>query len=258
MMKKHFNSLVRLVWVSVFVIGTVIGTFSTLGTGSVTLTWNASPSSAVTGYYIYYGLTSGIYNYEISAGNNTNVTISNLVEGATYYFAATSHDGGESPFSSEVSYTVPVNTSNPPGSISLPINSNSQFDFAVSGLNGNQYVVEASPDLVHWTPVMTNSVPFTFTTVNTGQTRQEFLRAVLYNVPQNPSSPPMATLALQVRLIGQFSFTVTGENGQQYVVETSTNLTQWTPVITNTAPFTYVGNNLNQLSQQFYRAVLLN
>ena len=258
MMKKHFNSLVRLVWVSVFVIGTVIGTFSTLGTGSVTLTWNASPSSAVTGYYIYYGLTSGIYNYEISAGNNTNVTISNLVEGATYYFAATSHDGGESPFSSEVSYTVPLNASNPPGSISLPLNSNGHFVFAVSGLNGNQYVVEESPDLVHWTPVITNSVPFTFTTVNNGQTGQEFFRAVLYNVPQNPSSPPMATLSSPVRLIGQFSFTVTGASGQQYVVETSTNLTEWTRVATNTAPFTYVGGNLNQFNQQFYRAILLN
>ena len=255
-MKKHFNCLVRLVWASVF----VIGTFSALGTGSVTLTWNASPSSVVTGYYIYYGLTSGIYNYEISAGNNTNVTISNLVEGATYYFVATSHDGGESPFSSEVSYTVPLDASNPPGSISLPINSNSQFVFAVSGLNGNQYVVEASPDLVHWTPVMTNSVPFTFTTVNNGQTGPEFFRAVLYNVnvSQNPSSPPLATLASPVRLIGQFSFTVTGASGQQYVVETSTNLTQWTPVATNTAPFTYVGGNLSQFSQQFYRAILLN
>jgi hypothetical protein len=251
MMKKHFNSLVRLVWASVF----VIGTFSALGSGSVTLTWNASPSSVVTGYYIYYGLTSGIYNYEISAGNNTSVTISNLVEGATYYFAATSHDGGESPFSSQVSYTVPLDASNPPGSISLPINSNSQFVFAVSGLNGNQYVVEESPDLVNWTPVMTNSVPFTFTAVNTGQ---EFFRAVLYNVPQNPSSPPMATLASPVRLIGQFSFTVTGVSGQQYVVEASTNLTQWTPVATNTAPFTYMGGNLNQFSQQFYRAILLN
>jgi hypothetical protein len=251
MMKKHFNSLVRLVWASVF----VIGTFPALGTGSVTLTWNASPSSVVTGYYIYYGLTSGIYNYEISAGNNTNVTISNLVEGATYYFAATSHDGGESPFSGEVSYTVPLNTSNAPGSISLPINSNGQFDFAVSGLNGNQYVVEASSDLVHWMPVMTNSVPFTFTAVNTGQ---GFFRAVLYDIPQNPSSLPMATLASPLPLSGQFSFTVIGASGQQYVVETSTNLTQWTQVTTNTAPFTYVGGNLNQFSQQFYRAILLN
>jgi hypothetical protein len=254
MMKRHFNSLMRLVVASVL----VIGTFSALGTGSVTLTWNASPSSVVTGYYIYYGLTSGIYNYEISAGNNTSVTISNLVEGATYYFVATSHDGGESPFSSEVSYTVPLDTTNPPGSISLPINSNSHFVFAVSGLNGNQYVVEESPDLVHWTPVMTNSVPFTFTTGNNGQTGPEFFRAVLYNVPQNPSSPPLARLASAVRLIGQFSFTVTGASGQQYVVETSTNLTQWTPVITNTAPFTYVGGNLNQFNQQFYRAILLN
>lgn len=253
-MNKNFKSLAQPVLTLIF----VLNVFQVLGTGSVTLTWSPSASSDVTGYYVYYGLTSGIYNYEISAGNNTSVTISNLIEGATYYFVATSHDGGESPFSSEVSYTVPLNPSNPAASITLSLSSTNGFNFSVSGLDSRQYVVEASTDLVHWTPVMTNSVPFTFTAGNTGQNKQEFFRAVSFNVTASPSTPPMARLAAPARLNGQFSFTVLGASGSQYIVETSTNLTQWTPVTTNTAPFTFLGSNMNQFSQQFYRAILLN
>jgi len=47
--------------------------------------------------------------------------------------------------------------------------------------------------------------------------------------------------------------TVTGTSGQKYIVETSTNLLHWAPMITNTAPFTveaYVG-----AQTRFYRAV---
>ena len=78
---------------------------------SVTLAWNRSSDPIVAGYNIYYGGASGIYTNEICAGNATNTTISGLVEGTTYYFAATTYasSGMESPFSSEVSYLVPMN-----------------------------------------------------------------------------------------------------------------------------------------------------
>jgi hypothetical protein len=63
------------------------------------------------GYNVYYGGASGAYTNEICAGNATNVIISGLVQGTTYYFAATTYaaSGMESPFSSEVSYLVPPN-----------------------------------------------------------------------------------------------------------------------------------------------------
>src|SRR5208283_5100246 len=45
-------------------------------------------------------------------GNATNMTVSGLVEGNTYYFAATTYNssGIQSPFSNEVSYSVPTNS----------------------------------------------------------------------------------------------------------------------------------------------------
>ena len=77
---------------------------------NVTLVWNASTDPTVTGYNIYYGGKSGNYTNTVNAGNVTNITISGLVPGVTYYFAATTYNssGIQSPFSNEVSYSVPT------------------------------------------------------------------------------------------------------------------------------------------------------
>ena len=73
---------------------------ATLASGMVTLAWNPSTNPTVAGYNVYYGGASGIYTNVVSAGNATNITISGLVAGLTYYFAATTYSdsGVESPF----------------------------------------------------------------------------------------------------------------------------------------------------------------
>ena len=97
--------------------------FSTFAAGSVTLAWNPSASTNVVGYKIYYGLTSGIYNNTNSVTGSTNVTVTGLLQGATYYFAATAVDslGDESQFSNETSYLVPTNLVNQPPTLN-PLN----------------------------------------------------------------------------------------------------------------------------------------
>ncbi len=82
---------------------------------SVTLAWNASTSTDVTAYNVYYGVASQTYTNMLPAGNVTNATVSGLVQGATYYFSVTALDaiGLESPHSNEISYTVPTTNSAP-------------------------------------------------------------------------------------------------------------------------------------------------
>ena len=82
---------------------------SAFAAGSVTLAWDSSTDPLVVGYNIYYGGASATYTNTISVGSATNVTISGLVPGTTYYFAATTYNAAnlESAFSSEVSYLVP-------------------------------------------------------------------------------------------------------------------------------------------------------
>ena len=83
---------------------------------SVSLAWNQSPDSTIAGYNIFYGGSSYDYTNEISVANTTtSVTISGLIPGTIYYFAATTYfvSGIESPFSSELAYLVPDGTSGP-------------------------------------------------------------------------------------------------------------------------------------------------
>jgi hypothetical protein len=62
------------------------------------------------GYNIYYGVASRTYTNMVTAGNATTVSINGLIEGVTYYFAATTYNavGIESDYSTEISYTIPV------------------------------------------------------------------------------------------------------------------------------------------------------
>ncbi len=55
---------------------------------------------------------------------------------------------------------------------------------------------------------------------------------------------------------GTFSLTVNGDSGHDYIIQVSTNLTDWTPIFTNfmpTLPFVWSDTNAGNFSQQFYR-----
>jgi len=121
---------------------------------NVTLTWNPSNDPNVAGYNVYYGGTSGVYTNEISVGSATNVTISGLVEGATYYFAATTHNnaGLESSFSSEASYSVPA-----PAVLSLKTIMTggimTSVSITASGTTPEIWTLESSTDLKNWSTI---------------------------------------------------------------------------------------------------------
>ncbi len=80
--------------------------------GSATLAWSPVTSPALSGYMIYYGPAAGNYPSKIDVGNTTSSIVSNLVEGATYHFAATAYDAShtESGFSNDAVATVPYST----------------------------------------------------------------------------------------------------------------------------------------------------
>jgi hypothetical protein len=88
---------------------------------SVTLSWNAPTTNAdgtplkdLAGYYVYYGKQSQNYDHKNKVGNIKTYTVTNLADGAPYYFAVTARDasGNESEPSNEVStvqYTLTIN-----------------------------------------------------------------------------------------------------------------------------------------------------
>ncbi len=66
-----------------------------------------------------------------------------------------------------------------------------------------------------------------------------------------PSQPQLSGVTLSN---GTFSLTVNGGSGT-YIVQTSTNLTNWIPIYTNisTPPFTWIDSNADNFGQRFYR-----
>src|SRR6266576_2511227 len=95
---------------------TVFTQLPAFAAGRVSLAWNASVTTGVTGYIINYGVVSGTYTNARSVGNVTSASISNLIEGTTYFFAAKAYDSAnvQSHFSNEASYSVPVSANQPP------------------------------------------------------------------------------------------------------------------------------------------------
>ena len=70
----------------------------------VTLQWDPNPEGDVAGYKVYYGTSSGQYQYYVDVGKTTLCTLSALQDGIPYYFAATAYDAAhaESDYSAEI------------------------------------------------------------------------------------------------------------------------------------------------------------
>lgn len=83
--------------------------FSASALRSVTLAWVAPDDPGVTGYTIYYGTASHHYTQVAPVIGDTSITINNLIDGTTYFFAVSAHTliGVESDLSDEISYDVP-------------------------------------------------------------------------------------------------------------------------------------------------------
>lgn len=82
---------------------------------------------------------------------------------------------------------------------------------------------------------------------------------IVFNVSFNVGSTQgsAATLGTPALSGNQLQFTISGTSGASYIVQAVTNITDtnWIPVSTNTAPFTFTDTNTAAYSQRFYRVV---
>jgi hypothetical protein len=135
--RSGLTDWVRRIVPSAFLLSTfaIFSPFPATAARNVTLAWDASPSPGVVAYRVYHGVASRSYTNQVTAGNTTSGTLSNLVEGTTYFFAATAVNdlGVESEFSEELYYTIPEGPSpnqpptlNPLNNLSIAQNSGLQ------------------------------------------------------------------------------------------------------------------------------------
>ena len=222
---------VRRVALTVLFLGLLVALtpFASFATGTVTLAWDpSSGTDIVTNYNIYYGAASATYTDTVPAGTNTTVTVSNLVEGTTYYFAATAVDtaGLESDYSIEVSALIAAAQTNQPPTLDaladVTINENDSLQtINLSGItsgaaNENQILTvttsSSNPGLIpapavnYTSPNTTGSITFTpvafgfgsatiTVTVNDGGTSNNIISRT-FAVTVNPVNQPPTLNAL--------------------------------------------------------------
>ena len=219
-------ALIILLW-GVFA---ALSPLSALAAGTVTLAWDPSAgTNAIASYKIYYGISSGAYTNSTSAGSATTLSISNLVGGKTYYFAATAVDtfGLESDYSTEASTVIPVITSNQPPTLNVLVNltlnesaslqtvnlsgissgaTNESQTLVVSAVSSNPGLIPA-PTVSYISPNATGSLTFTpvpyaygsstiTVTVNDGGASNNIVsRAFTVTVNSVNQAPTLNTLA---------------------------------------------------------------
>jgi hypothetical protein len=71
----------------------MLGLFATrLEAASITLEWNASLSTDVTGYVVLFGTSPGGYTGRLDVGARTRTTVTGLADGGTYFFTVQAYN----------------------------------------------------------------------------------------------------------------------------------------------------------------------
>lgn len=130
----------------------------------VTLGWNPSPSTNVTGYLLCWGLASGACTNHLDVGNLTTATVGGLEPKLTYYFTVVAYDyrGDQSPPSNEVSYSAPAS---PPPMIPLVLSVEHQgagsaaasLQLSFEARAGVTYQLQATEDFRVWETIWTTN-----------------------------------------------------------------------------------------------------
>jgi len=102
--------------------------------GSLSLAWDPNTEDDLAGYKVYIGTASQTFSQIIDVGHVTAFTVTDLLEGETYFSTVTAYDifVNESNFSNEVSTTIPVTAPPPPEPEPEPVNSPPGASFAFS------------------------------------------------------------------------------------------------------------------------------
>lgn len=127
----------------------------TLAQRTVTLAWNPPADNSAAGFYIYSYEEGTDTPVRMDAGLTTRKSIGGLREGLQYRFAVTAYNTErvESPRSNEVVVEIPV-----PILLNRPAGPAAVREVRFPAAPGLAYVVEASTNLLDWSPIWQTGV----------------------------------------------------------------------------------------------------
>jgi pectate lyase len=126
--------------------------------------------------------------------------------------------------------------------------------FSLLSAPGNASLGAAS-GVFSWRPLISQAGTTNHITVKVTDNGTPNLSAIQsFNIiVSTPAQPQMPSFAYSN---GQFNLVITGSIGPDYIVLTSTNLTDWAGVFTNPMPFTWTDTGASNFNQRFYRIQL--
>jgi fibronectin type 3 domain-containing protein len=242
------------------------------GNQQVALSWNPSPGA--TSYNVKNATASGGPYATVANVATSSYTNTGLANGTSCYFVLSAlNASSESANSGEASATLTNHTpvlaaiSNQTilaGRTLLVTNSASDPDappevltFSLPGAPAGA-VIDTNIGVLTWRPAISQS-PSTQTLAvvvsDNGMPPLTATQSFAVTVIQ-PGNPTLNAPAITN---SQFGFTINGDTGPDYTIQVSTNLTSWTPVMTNMSlslPFFWVDTNYVASPPHFYRVIL--
>jgi uncharacterized repeat protein (TIGR01451 family) len=216
-------------------------------------------------------LNSGI----ISNGWWITLTTANPVGSAADEYLAMTASTSFVPVGGDVTYSITVTNYGPSGSTNVIVSDTLPSDFDFVSASDTQGSVDRAGSSLIWEvgDLATNAgaqLTVTLQAISVGSILN--FASVSSDTPDpNPddntasvvvvvgvSAPPQLSGSL-TGTGGAFQFTVTGQSGQEYIIQASTNLVDWVPVYTNSAPyvspFNFTDPNASSYTSRFYRVV---
>jgi len=168
-----------------------------------------------------------------------------LAHAGTYSVMVSNLAGEITVTSAVIKVDAPLHVAQAPGF------TNGQFNLLISGNVGQSYTIQASTNLADWTTLKNYWLPsniVTFADTNAFRYDHRFYRAIPWPLLEQPKQLTN----------GQIEFQVTGGmSGQKYIVEASTDLTNWTVLLTNrvtNSSYRFVDPNAPNYTDRYYRA----
>jgi len=152
---------------------------SALAVDSVTLAWNPSSSTAVSGYYVYAWEEDAIEPIKIDAGSDSFAAVNGLKEGLSYTFRVTAYNayGLESQPSAGLPYRVPV-----PLRMMQPLSNSSAPSIQFPAAPGRWYELQASTDLSNWTTIWQTGIANNYSQMEYQDPRSRYYPSRFYRL----------------------------------------------------------------------------
>jgi hypothetical protein len=170
-------------------------------TSVVTATWDANTDGQTSGYMVYYGTSTGAYQWSYDAGNQTSAQLT-LTRGATYYFSVRGYNSSAQlgPGSTEATIAIAATVTAPTATITASLQNASTAlvswqttDAASATLNGVAVAASGSTTF----PVNATT---TYTIVATGSTGLTATSSATVNVVAPPPvTAPTATITASLQ-----------------------------------------------------------